>query len=93
MIGISLRIQHQVDAGQIRIEEGQKKMDQSNRLFSIVPQGKIIGDQLSGSGQNKIAQGQQTIAEYTALAHKLLIGGIVVAILGAILVLSWKKKR
>ena len=83
LIGVSIYIKGQVAEGQQEIEAGQRKIDQTKTLFSIVPQTKKLGDTLTASGQRRINAGQQQVEEYTALANKLQISGIVLAIVGA----------
>lgn len=77
----------QVNEGKIKIEKGQKKMDQSSGLFSSNPYTKPLGKGITSSGQKKIDEGKQQVAHYEELAGTLKIGGIVGIIVGAGLVI------
>jgi hypothetical protein len=93
LIGVAFYIKGHVAEGKAQIAEGQQKIDQTKSLFSIVPQTKNLGDTFTSSGQKRIDAGQQQVAEYTALANKLQIAGIVLAIVGAgIAILCGKRK-
>ena len=76
-------ITNQVNEGKIKIEKGQKAVDQSNALFSTTPLTKPVGKGLSSSAQKKIDEGKGTVAHYEQVAQTLQTSGIVTIILGA----------
>ncbi len=76
-------ITNQVNEGKIKIEKGQKTVDQSNRLFSLNPYTKQVGQELSSSSQKKINEGKEEVAHYEQIAQTLQISGIVAIIVGA----------
>lgn len=82
MFFLSNYITEQVTAGKHKIASSQKQVDQGKGLFSLSPYTKDIGKEIAGSGQKKIDEGKQKVAEYEQTAHWLRIGGIVLAILG-----------
>lgn len=96
MIGGSIYINEQVIAGKEKISSAQQTMDLGNKLFSINPTSKQVGDTLMGSSQKKIDEGKQKASHYADLAHQLKIGGIVTSALGLgtlILALLAKKRK
>lgn len=95
MIGIAHYIKGQVEEGKIQISEGQQQVDQTNKLFSMSPYTKGIGEGLTSSGQRQINQGKQDVAYYTMVANRLRIGGIVAIVvgLGVIFIGPRKKKK
>ena|SRR5579871_3822167 len=76
-------ITDQVNEGKIKIEKGQKTVDQSNKLFSLSPYSKPIGDQLGSSAQKKINEGKEQVSYYEQLAQTLKVSGIIGIIVGA----------
>lgn len=90
-------ITKQVNQGKIQIEQGQKKVDQTNQLFSVSPYTKPVGKGLTSSGQQQINEGKDQVAHYEAIAQSLKIWGIVAMIAGvAMIVISFfgkDKKR
>jgi hypothetical protein len=76
-------ITNQVNEGKIKVEKGQKTIDQSNSLFSLNPYTKQVGQGLSSSAQKKINQGNEEIAHYQQVAQMLQISGIAAIIIGA----------
>ena len=93
MVGASFYIKARVAEGKEQIAAGQKKINTTNSLFSIVPGTKEVGDGLTSSGQRRINEGQQQVTEYEALANKLQMGGILLSIVGVAILLLWKDKR
>jgi uncharacterized protein YjeT (DUF2065 family) len=91
-------ISTQVSEGKIKIEKGQKTVDQTNSLFSSSPYTKQIGKGVTSSGQKKINAGKEDVAYYEQLAQTLKISGIVGIVAGAALTIysffgSRKKRR
>ncbi len=76
-------ITNQVNEGKIKIEKGEQTVGQTNKLFSLSPYSKPIGDQLSSSGQKKIEAGKKDIAYYEQLTQTLRVSGIAAIIVGA----------
>lgn len=93
MIGAAFYINGQVEQGRQEIAAGQQKINQVKGIFSLTSQTKPLGDTLTSSGQQRIAMGQQQADEYAALANKLQIGGIVLAIVGLGIALFWRTRR
>lgn len=93
MMGASLYIKSQVEDGKLQIAAGQKKVDQANSLFSVVPGTKVIGKTVTQSGQSKIDAGQAQVDYYEALAKKLQMGGIVLTIVGVGILVLWRTKK
>ena len=94
LIGVSFYIHSQVAQGREQIAAGQNQIDQTNKLFSIVPQTKDVGSTLTKSGQQRVNMGQQQADEYESRANKLQIAGIVLVIVGAgIAILGGKRKK
>lgn len=76
-------ISNQVAEGKIKIEKGQKAVDQGNSLFSMSPYTKPVGKKLSSSSQKKIDEGKEEVSYYEQIAQTLQISGIVAIIVGA----------
>lgn len=72
----------QVKEGKIKVNKGQKAVDQGNQLFSLNPVSKQVGKSLTDSAQKSINEGVQKIAHYENIAQILEIGGIAAIILG-----------
>jgi hypothetical protein len=86
-------ISNQVAEGRTQIKEGQSTVDTANSLFSLNPVAKEAGKMATGSSQRKIDEGRKTADEYSALASKMQIGGVIALILGAgFFLLSFRKK-
>jgi len=97
LIGIALvcvayYIKQQVAAGEALLSQGEKRVKQADALFSLTPVTKEVGDGLTSSGKQQIAMGKEQIAYYTSLAQWLQIGGIVVIVIGAAVVVFGKTK-
>jgi hypothetical protein len=76
-------ITNQVNEGKIKIEKGQKTVDESNSLFSSNPVTKQVGKGLTSSSQKKINAGKEQVSYYEQMAETLKICGIVGIIVGA----------
>jgi hypothetical protein len=85
LLGGSFYIKAQVQAGLEQIHGVEKNMDMGNKLFSLSPASKAIGDQASKPIQEKVKEGKEQVEFYTALADWLAIGGVVLVILGLLL--------
>jgi len=86
-------ITKEVAAGRIKIEQGQKKIDTVDSIFSTNKFTKPIGKEITGSGQRKIAEGKMTIKRYESISNQLHLAGIVLIVVGFGLFLFWKKKK
>lgn len=86
-------ISNQVEAGKEQISSAQKKVDQGNSLFSMSPYTKDVGQQITGSAQNKIDAGKLQVIQYETLAGKLKIGGIALIVVGVLFIILGRKKR
>ncbi len=92
-VGFGTYVNHQVDQGKQKIQSAQKSVDQSKELFSSTPYTKDIGDELTGSFQKKIDEGQVMVQKYAALASWMQTGGFVAAALGLILFFITLRKK
>ncbi len=91
-LGLSYYIKEQVAGGEEQIEAAQRSVDQSQKLFSVNPVSKEVGNVITSSAQKKINKGQADIIYYANLANILQIGGIVLIIAGIIIVFFPKRK-
>jgi hypothetical protein len=73
----------QINEGKIKIEKGQKTVDQSNSLFSLNPYSKQVGQGMTSSAQKKIDEGKNEVARYEQIASTLQIFGIAGIVVGA----------
>ena len=76
-------ITNQVNEGKIKIEKGQKTVDQSNSLFSSNPYTKQVGKEMSSSSQKKIDEGKEEVSHYEQIAQILQMSGIAAIVVGA----------
>ncbi len=78
-------IQQQVEEGKGQVSSAQKKVNQSNSLFSLSPNpvAEQIGKGFTDSAQKKINEGKLEIAKYEGMAGWLNTGGIVLVVIGA----------
>jgi hypothetical protein len=76
-------IMNEVNTGKIKIEKGQKAVDQGNKLFSLNPYAQQIGKGFTNSAQQKINEGQAQVNYYENLANRLKTAGIIGIIAGA----------
>ena len=95
LIGTSMYITDQVNAGKIQINDAQQQVDQGKSLFSKSPVTKPVGDILTNSAQKKIDAGKAEVTDYEKMASNLKISGIVVIVvgIGVVLIGNRKKKR
>jgi hypothetical protein len=93
LILFSQYIKGRVQEGEEQISSAQKKVNQGSGLFSLSPYTKQVGQSMTNSAQKKINEGKQQVGHYSQLADQLQIGGIVVLILGAIIVLIPRKSK
>ncbi len=86
-------ITSQVNAGKIKVAEGEKSVSQGQQLFSFNPVAKQVGQGLTQPAEKKIQEGKHQISKYEALADTLTVAGIVGSIAGAgLLLLSFFQK-
>jgi hypothetical protein len=84
----------QVEEGRGKISNVQSKVDVGNKLLSIDPTLKKIGEPLTGSVQKQIDEGAATAERYETIAHFTQLGGIALLISGAVvLILSFNRKN
>ncbi len=93
LLVFSYYIAEQVTEGRMKIDRAQGQVNTVNSLFSLSPATKDVGRGLTGSAQRKIDAGSLDVAEYSALAHKLQLGGIVLIIVGIGILVFYGKKR
>ena len=82
ILSLSYYIHTQVKDGKMQVGSGQKKVDSVNRVFSVAPASKPVGNMLTGSAQTQINEGKGKIAQYEQFAYLLQIGGGIAIILG-----------
>lgn len=92
LLAASFYIHGQVAEGREQISSAQKKVDQSNSLFSVSPYTKGVGNALTGSAQKKIDAGSAEAAHYEEMANMLKFGGFGLLILGAIIFVLSRKR-
>jgi hypothetical protein len=88
-------IQSQIDAGKKKIENVQSSIDTGNKILSLSPKAKELGQSLSKPIQKKLDAGQETIDKYQTIATNLNIAGWLALPIGALLILYaffWKKR-
>ncbi len=73
----------QIKEGKIKIDKGQKTVDQSSSLFSLNPYSKQVGQGMTSSAQKKIDEGKNEVARYEQIASTLQIFGIAGIVVGA----------
>ncbi|MFI5344222.1 MAG: hypothetical protein ACHQUC_08385 [Chlamydiales bacterium] len=82
MVGGAYYIRDQVAQGKLEISSGERQINQTESLFSANPASKMVGDEVTKSGREKIAAGNQEISYYENMARNLQIGGFVLIVLG-----------
>jgi len=93
LLGISMYIKSEILAGNEQIAAGERKLSTIDKVFSVSPTTQQYGSQITKSGRSKIAKGKEDIAYYTDLANKLQIGGIILLVGGAGVLLFGNKKK
>ena len=93
LIFTSSYIQRRVEEGRGQIKSAQKKVDQANTYFSVTPATKEVGKVVTKPAQKKIDKGRQQVGEYGEMAHWIKIGGIVLIVAGAAVILVSRKRR
>ncbi len=98
VLGIALIIfviygSDQINQGKEEIASGKKKVKQTQQIFSFNPVTKQVGQGLTSGGEQRIAEGELTIEQYENIFKWCKIGGIVLIVLGAGLVLFCRKQK
>lgn len=93
LLSSSFYIKSQVEAGQEKIANVESQTDLGDKLLSLTPATKEVGKGLTGSIKEKVKEGKEQIEFYTAVAKSLEIGGIILIVLGAGIMLLGKKNR
>ncbi len=87
-------IKKQVAEGTLKVSSAKQSVETGKGLFSMTPVTKEVGNLVTGSAEKKIAAGQEQIDYYSSLANKMQIGGIVLVIVGAgMVILFWRRRR
>jgi hypothetical protein len=86
-------IKKQVEEGKWQISSAQQKVDTANSLFSLNPTTKQVGKGLTAPAQGKINEGQSQVAYYESVEGWLKIGGAVLMVIGAGLVIFGGRKK
>lgn len=92
MLFFSDYIAGQVAQGRIKIASAQSQVDTVDSVFSSSKYTKPFGQVFTGSAQDKIDAGRAQADYYEGLSGKLKIGGIILIVIGAGILLI-KKKR
>lgn len=82
MFGFSYYIQIEIDQGRAEISDAEKKLNQTEGLFSLSPATQQLGSGIKRAGKKKIAIAEADIAYYQSVANYLKVGGGIFAILG-----------
>ena len=93
LILFSIYIKNQVEGGKGQIASAQKKVDQSNSLFSMSPYTKGVGQELTGSAQKQINAGKEQVSYYENMATWSQVGGIALIVVGALIFFVGNKKK
>lgn len=93
LLFVSHYIEGRVAEGQEQVKGAQKKVNQGNSLFSLSPATKDAGQQLTKGAQKKIDAGKQQISHYADIADQLQVGGILLVIVGAGIILICRNKK
>lgn len=86
-------ITDQVNEGKGQIKSAQKKVDTGTGILSLSPYTKDVGEKLSDSAQKKIDEGKAQVTYYEGIAGQLQVGGIVLIIAGAVLIIIGRRKK
>ena len=83
LILISNNIKGQIAEGNLKISNAESQVNQGQSLFGLNPITKEIGQRaVIDPAQQKINAGKAEVAEYTILANRLMIGGIILCVVG-----------
>jgi hypothetical protein len=92
LVGLSFYIQNEVANGRMQVRSAESSLQRGKALFSLSPATNQVGDAIQRSADRKLGEANQEIAYYANLAQILLVGGVIVAIGGAIfLIRSWRR--
>ena len=91
LILLSSYIKNRVEEGKDEVSDAQKKVNQGNSLFSIVPETKSLGDTFTGAAQKKIDAANEEIAQYAQYAGWMQTGGIILIVISAGILLIHKR--
>jgi hypothetical protein len=83
----------ELEEGKLQVASGKRKVNQTQQLFSFTPITKQVGQGLTSGAEKKIAAGELTIEQYENLFKWCQIGGIVLIVLGAGLLLFFPKQK
>lgn len=76
-----------------QISDAKRKVNTGEKLFSLNPVAKEIGQELTGSAKEKISDAEQRVAQYYTIETWCHRGGIGFIVIGAGLVLFSRKRR
>ena len=93
LLCIAHYINVQIEEGNTQVFSAQKKVNQTNSLFSMSPYTKSAGQGLTSGAQKQINEGMDSITYYTMIAQRCQIGGIVCLIVGAGMMYFLRRKR
>lgn len=93
LILFSVYIMRQVEIGKGQVSSAQSTVNVGQKLFSVNPVSKEVGNQLTNPIQSKIAEGSEEIARYESLAHYLLVGGVALGVIGLGFIIFGRKKH
>jgi hypothetical protein len=93
LLGFSYYVKDQVMKGEAQIAAAKEKVAKGKAMLSFNPITKEIGKGIEASASHKIREGQELADKYSILAKRLQLGGIIVIILGASIMLIPIKRR
>ena len=93
MIFFSMYIMNEVTAGRGQISQAQRSVDRGTSLFNATPWTRGVGKGISGAAQKKINKYSAEADRYERIAGRLKIGGIILIIVGAGVLLLARKKH
>ena len=92
LIGFSMYIKGRVAEGRGQISDVQRQVDTGTGLFKFNPITEEVGKELSRPAQKKIDRASQEANEYEQMAKWLKIGGIILIVIGAVVIIIPKRK-
>lgn len=93
MIVFSDYIATQVQEGKMQIRSAQSQVDTAESVFSMSKYTKPIGKTFTQSAQKKIDAGQREVDKYETVSSSLKIGGIILIVIGAVVLLMGSRRK
>lgn len=93
MMIFSISIKNRTEEGNQEVKSGQKKVDRTNKAFSLTPLTEPLGKGVTGSAQKQIDEGKEEIAYYQQMAKWLKTGGIIFIAAGVVTIIIPRKNK